>query len=106
MGAALAKQHCGRCHRVGLSRSEFGIGSTPSFGALRALEDWEERMMTFYVRNPHPAFMRVTDVSAEFDEMRPATISLIELSLEEVEAIQAYVASVIPADLGVKVLYE
>ncbi|KRO87594.1 MAG: hypothetical protein ABR89_08400 [Rhodobacter sp. BACL10 MAG-120910-bin24] len=106
LGAKLAKQHCGRCHKVGQSESEFGIGSTPSFRALRALKDWDERMMSFYVRNPHPAFMRVEGISEEFDEERPATISPIELSIEDTEALQSYVSGLEPANLGEEVVYQ
>jgi len=99
LGLKLARQHCARCHRVAPG-SATTIGSTPSFMALRALPDWAERMMTYYVRNPHPAFMRVAGVSPEFGEANPPAIVPVLLTQEQVEAIQAYVSSLKPADLG------
>ena len=102
LGARLAAQHCARCHVV-RSGEGVGIGSTPSFPALRALPNWAERALSFYVLNPHPAFLRVTDVSPAFDPLRPPPIVPIELTLDQVEAIQAFIAGIEPADLGAPV---
>jgi mono/diheme cytochrome c family protein len=103
LGEALAENHCGRCHRVRADRSGMGIGSTPSFRALRALADWDERFLAFYALNPHPAFLRVEDISPPFDPAFPPAIHPVELTQTEVEAIQAYAAGLEPADLGAPV---
>ena len=103
LGARLAKAHCGRCHRVDAERTGMGIGSTPSFPALRSLADWDERFLSFYALNPHPAFLRVAEVSPPFDPAFPPAIHPVELTLAEVEAIQAYAAALEPMDLGAPV---
>ncbi|MFZ1726544.1 MAG: cytochrome c [Albidovulum sp.] len=103
LGATLAETHCGRCHRVRADRSGIGIGSTPSFRALRALTDWDQRFLAFYALNPHPAFLRVDGISPPFDPAFPPSIHPVELTQAEVEAIQAYAAKLEPADLGAPV---
>jgi mono/diheme cytochrome c family protein len=105
-GAVLAAQHCGRCHRVGGAQDSMGIGSTPSFRALRSLSDWPERLMAFYALNPHPAFLRVEEISPDFSPDAPPPIVPIVLTLDEAEAIQAYVASLEPADLGAEIQHQ
>ena len=50
--------------------------------------------------------MRVEGISEEFDEERPATISPIELSIEDTEALQSYVSGLEPANLGEEVVYQ
>ncbi|MEO1275764.1 MAG: hypothetical protein AAFV96_10350, partial [Pseudomonadota bacterium] len=47
-GEALSMKLCGRCHVVGEANRMAGLGSSPSFGALRALGDWEGRFEAFY----------------------------------------------------------
>ena len=103
-GFAVAKAHCIRCHRVEEEGKGIGIGSTASFMALRALPDWAERFRAFYVLNPHPSFMQVEGVSPDFDPMRPPAIVPVLLTVDEVEALQAYVAGIAPADLGAAVV--
>lgn len=105
-GAQLAAEHCGRCHRVGSDRDSMGIGSTPSFRALRSLPNWPDRILGFYALNPHPAFLRVEEISPDFSPERPPPIVPIVLTLDEAEAIQAYVASLEPADLGADILHQ
>lgn len=105
-GAELAALHCGRCHRTSPEGRNIGIGSTPSFMALRALADWQERFVVFFALNPHPAFLQVDGISPPFDPERPSPIVPVELTFEEVEAIQAYAASVLPADLGAPVQHQ
>jgi len=105
-GAELAALHCGRCHRTSPEGRNIGIGSTPSFMALRALPDWQERFVVFFALNPHPAFLLVDGISPPFDADRPSPIVPVELTFEEVEAIQAYAASVMPADLGAPVQHQ
>lgn len=97
-GVSLIK--CGRCHVTERGRGLSGIGSTPSFFVLRSLEDWENRFTAFYVLNPHPAFTQVTEVTPPFPEDRPSPIAPIELTLDEIESILAYVAALDGADLG------
>ena len=99
-GAALALKHCGRCHVIGPQNRMAGISSTPSFPALRALGDWAERFQTFHVRNPHPAFLQLEGVSPAFDPARPPPIAPLKITLEEFEAILAFVEQTAPADLG------
>lgn len=102
LGLQVAQTHCTRCHTVAKG-DRANIGSTPSFMAIRALPDWAERFMAFYSLNPHPSFMRVQGISPDFDPQRPPALIPIELTQKEVEAVQAYAASLPPADLGAEV---
>lgn len=95
---ALAK--CIRCHSVDEETRMAGIGSTPSFSVLRSLPDWQARFSSFYALNPHPSFTIIEGVTPPFDPERPAPIIPLRLSLDEVEAILAYAATLEPADLG------
>ncbi|MFC6687855.1 c-type cytochrome [Jhaorihella thermophila] len=99
-GADLALKNCGRCHVIGPQKPMAGISSTPSFPALRALPDWSERFETFYVRNPHPAFLQLEGISPAFDPERPPPIVPLTITHEEFEAILAFVEATEPADLG------
>ena len=99
-GHKLSRTQCSRCHAVDEATRGRGIGSTPSFGILRALPDWEERFSAFYALNPHPAFTQIADVTPPFPIDRPSPIAPVELSLEDLEALMAYVASMPAADLG------
>lgn len=100
LGHKVARSKCTRCHVVDEETRGAGIGSTPSFAVLRSLGDWQDRFQIFYVLNPHPAFTIVEDVTPPFDESRPSPIVPIELTLDEVEHVLAYVAAMAPADLG------
>ena len=100
LGEALSIRHCGRCHVVSDKNKFAGIGSTPSFGALRTLPAWEDRFAAFWTLNPHPSFTQITDITEPFDPQRPPPIAPIELSLEEAEAIAAFAASIPPKNLG------
>jgi mono/diheme cytochrome c family protein len=106
LGREVAERHCARCHRTHDGDKSSGIGSTPSFPALRALPDWADRFRAFYVLNPHPAFLRVEGISPPFDEGRPPPIIPVELTLQEAEALLAYAASVAPADLGAEIEHQ
>jgi mono/diheme cytochrome c family protein len=99
-GEVLAVQHCGRCHVVNDTNRMDGMGQAPSFAGLRAMSDWQNRFATFYVLNPHPSFTQVADVTPAFPANLPPAIVPVEVTLEEVEAILAYAATVAPADLG------
>ncbi|AXT35021.1 hypothetical protein D1820_08560 [Phaeobacter sp. LSS9] len=99
-GYHLSKVHCGRCHAVEEAGRINSIGSTPSFYVLRSLADWEQRFQAFYALNPHPAFTQVAEVTPPFDEARPSPIVPVEITLDDLENILAYVAVLSPADLG------
>jgi mono/diheme cytochrome c family protein len=102
-GADLSLDLCGRCHVVDARNPMAGLGSTPSFGVLRTLADWEQRFLTFYDLKPHPAFTQVDGVTEPFHDARPPTSAPIEMTLDEVEAIAAFAASLPAADLGAPV---
>lgn len=105
-GADLALEACGRCHVVGEVNRMDGIGSTPSFAVLRSLEDWYERFVAFYALNPHPSFTVIPDVTLPFDDTRPSPISPVTLTLEDLDNIVAYTATVVPADLGAPIAHQ
>lgn len=100
LGHKVAREKCTRCHAVDDATRGAGIGSTPSFSVLRSLGDWEDRFQVFYVLNPHPSFTIIDEVTPPFDATRPSPIVPIQLTLDEVEAMLAYVAAMPPADLG------
>lgn len=106
LGHAVSVAKCTRCHAVDDETRSAGIGSTPSFGVLRALPDWEARFTAFYALNPHPAFTIVKDVTPPFDESRPSPIVPIAMTLDEVEAVLAYVAGMPAADLGAPLAHQ
>lgn len=100
LGAELSLTHCGRCHVIGEINKQNGIDSTPSFAVLRTLSNWEDRFQAFFSLNPHPAFTQIEDVTEPFDPERPSPIVPLSITLDDLEAILAYVAKVEPADLG------
>lgn len=100
LGEKISLVKCGRCHVVSAKNRMDGIGSSPSFKLLRGFPDWQYRFESFFVLKPHPAFTQVEDVTAPFDPTRPSPIRPIVVTLEEIEAITAYVARLEPADLG------
>lgn len=100
LGEKISLQKCGRCHVVNETNRMNAIGSTPSFALMRTFSDWQARFETFFVLKPHPAFTQVADVTDPFPESRPSPIAPIEVTLEEIEALTAYVGSIAPADLG------
>lgn len=100
LGQELSLRHCGRCHVVSEANRMQAIGSTPSFASLRGFDDWEERFSAFFVLKPHGAFTRIDEVTEPFDATRPPAIVPVEMTLEELDHILAYVAALAPADLG------
>ena len=100
LGEKISLSQCGRCHVVNDTNRMNAIGSSPSFGLMRNFDDWQERFETFFLLKPHPAFTQVTDVTDPFPEHLPSPIAPIEVTLEEIEAITAYVGSITPSDLG------
>lgn len=99
-GAQVSLRLCGRCHVIGPQNRMAGLGSTPSFMVLRTLPDWDTRFQQFYVLNPHGAFTQIVDVTPPFDPQRPSPIAPVELTLQDLESILAFVANIVPADLG------
>lgn len=99
-GASLSLTLCGRCHVVGPQNRMNGLGSTPSFAVLRSMADWVDRFQDFYVRNPHAAFTQVAEVTPPFDPQRPSPIVPVELTLQDLDAIMAFVSVIRAADLG------
>ena len=97
-GREVAATHCTRCHVVGDINPYGGIESTPSFIGMKRLADWERRYAEFYILPPHPALVRIEEVSAERDEERPAFVTEIFLTLDDVDAILAFVKTLpVPA---------
>ena len=99
-GEDLAHLHCGRCHVVSKKNRMGGIGSTPSFGAMKNFTDWQARFSGFYSLNPHPAFTQIEDLTDPFDPERPPMVAPVELNYAEYEAILAYVGKLPVKDLG------
>lgn len=99
-GEKLALYACGRCHVVSERNRLGGIGSTPSFAAMRALGDWQDRFDAFWTLAPHPAFTQIEGVTEPFPENRPSPIAPVELTLEQVHAIRDYARSIPAKDLG------
>lgn len=100
LGKQVSLRECGRCHVVDPAHRMGAIGSTPSFAVLRTFADWDTRFQSFFALKPHPAFTQVTGVTPPFAHHLPSPIAPIEVTLEELEAIIAYVAGLAPADLG------
>ena len=100
IGHKVSRRACARCHAVDAATRWNSIGSTPSFAVLRSFEDWEERFSVFYILKPHGAFTQIEDVTPPFPADRPSPIVPIALTLDEVEALLAYVATMKAADLG------
>lgn len=103
MGEKVALAKCGRCHVIDESNRMNGLGSTPSFGALKALSNWQDRFLAFYAANPHPAFTQIEGMTNPFDPMRPSPIYPITLDPAEYEALLAFVAMMPASDLGAPV---
>tara|TARA_R110000868_G_scaffold295163_1_gene555580 strand:- start:3096 stop:3881 length:786 start_codon:yes stop_codon:yes gene_type:complete len=100
LGSKLALQHCGRCHVID-SRNPFGgIGSTPSFGALKSMPKWATSFPEFWTINPHPAFTQIEGITKPFDPARPPPIAPLILTPEEVKAISSFVSRMPAKDLG------
>ncbi len=105
-GSRLALVHCGRCHVVDERNRMGGIGSTPSFAAMRGREDWSNLFRAFFVHNPHPSFTQVEGVTEPFDPNRQIHIAPVEITLDDLDAIMAYVNQLEPADLGAPIKHQ
>ena len=100
LGERLAVRRCGRCHVVNDKNRFAGIGSTPSFGAMKNLPRWRERFEAFWTQNPHPSFTQIEGVTEPFSETNPPHIAPLLLTIDEVDAIVAYVVALERKDLG------
>ena len=90
-GREVVRQHCTRCHVVPNMNPYGGIGSTPSFAALKWLSDWEHRFEVFYTLPPHPALVSIRGVSEERSASLPVFVAEIELQIDDVDAILSFV---------------
>ena len=99
-GERLSLFHCGRCHVVNEKNRMGGIGSTPSFAALRGINGWQDKFLAFWSHNPHPSFTQVQGLTEPFDPDHPPHIAPVEITQEDIEAIFAYAATIEPKDLG------
>lgn len=106
LGLEVSRSKCIRCHRVDDEHRMSGIGSTPSFAVLRSLSDWQARFEAFYLLNPHPSFTVVEGVTEPFPIDRPPPIFPVSMTLDEVEAVLAYVAAMDAADLGAPLIHQ
>lgn len=100
IGEETAIRKCGRCHVISERNKYGGIDSTPSFGALRTLKDWQEKFRVFWTLNPHPSFTQIAGVTEPFDPAHPPHIYPIYLTVKEVSDIGAYMQTIPPKDLG------
>ncbi|MEM8701382.1 MAG: hypothetical protein AAGF82_06105 [Pseudomonadota bacterium] len=105
-GEKLAVAHCGRCHMVNEATRLTTIGSSPSFAVMRSFSDWRARFEAFFALNPHPSFTQVDGVTEPFDISRPSPIAPMELTLDDLDAILAFVSRIAPADLGAPIQYQ
>ena len=91
-GRTLAQKHCSRCHVVGDFNRHGGIDSTPSFQALVTYRpDWEDRFRTFYVRPPHPVYVRVAGLPKASNA--PPYATPFEVTLDDIENLVAFVGT-------------
>lgn len=97
-GREVVRQHCTRCHVVPDMNPYGGIGSTPSFAAMKWLPDWEHRFEVFYTLPPHPALVKISGLSEERVASLPAFVAEIELQIDDVEAILAFVRTLATPD--------
>lgn len=103
-GEALTYANCGRCHVIGWANRMKGIGSTPSFALLRTFPDWQGRFGAFFTLKPHGSFSQITDVTEPFDPSLPPPIYPLEITIEELDDILAFVSTIEPADLGAPIV--
>ena len=106
LGETLSLEKCGRCHVINDTNRMNAIGSTPSFALMRTFEDWETRFATFHFLKPHPSFTQVEGVTEDFDPASPSPIVPVTMTLDDLEAILAYVSGIEPADLGAPLQFQ
>ena len=97
-GTLLVRQHCARCHVIPGVNPYGGIGSTPSFSAMKWLDDWRRRFEVFYSLPPHPALVRIEGATAPRGDALPAFSREIVLTLEDVDDILTFADTVKPPE--------
>lgn len=105
-GEEVSLSMCGRCHVINKKNRMNGVGSTPSFAVLRGLPNWDTRFATFHLLNPHPSFTQIADVTEPFDPTLPPPIVPLEMTLDDLEAILAFVSKIEAADLGAPIQFQ
>jgi hypothetical protein len=105
-GSDLSLVHCGRCHVIDDRNRMNGLGSTPSFGVLRAMPDWARRFEGFFALNPHGAFTQIEGITPPFPIDRPSPIAPVAMTLDDLDAILAFVQRMPPADLGAPIRHQ
>lgn len=96
-GEEIARNHCRRCHRLSDADRFGGLDNVPSFPLLvEKRPDWRERFATFHARRPHPAFVTIRGVTQREAHL-PPTVAVIEITLEEVDDLVAFAATLEPA---------
>ena len=98
-GRELSHDHCRRCHKVDRADKYAGIDNAPSFHAMRSFDDWYIRFSTFYAVSPHKALISVEGSGIEKDRAL-ITIAPIDLRMDDINDIVAFVHSLTPLDLG------
>ena len=88
-GRKVAIEQCSRCHVVGDYNPLGGIDSTPSFPLLARRADLAERVRSFYVRRPHPAF--VSGPGAPRRSKLPAYAVPFTVTEADIENLLAYI---------------
>lgn len=106
LGESLSLEKCGRCHVISDKNRMKGMGATPSFALMRTFADWETRFATFHMLKPHPAFTQIDGVTEAFDPATPPSIVPVTMTLDDLDAILAYVARIEPADLGAPLQFQ
>ena len=99
LGEEISTLHCQRCHKINRADKYSGVGNAPSFHAMRAFDDWYIRFSTFYNANPHKALIFVAGSGIEKDRDMIA-IAPIDMKIEDINHIVAFVHSLTPLDLG------
>lgn len=104
VGQSLSLTHCSRCHKVDRAAKYSGMDSSPSFHAMRGFDDWFVRFSSFYTVSPHKALISVRGSGIEKDR-ELITIAPIDLTIEQVNDIVAFVHTLEPLDLGRPIQY-
>ena len=105
-GSQLALVHCGRCHVVDKRNRMGGIGSTPSFAAMRARPHWFDLFNAYWTQNPHPSFTEVIGVTEPFSATNVTHVAPVRITLDEIDAIVAFVEGITPLNLGAPVQFD
>ena len=98
-GRELSSDHCRRCHKVDRADKYAGIDNAPSFHAMRTFDDWYIRFSRFYAVSPHKALISVEGSGIEKNRAL-ITIAPIDLQMDDINDIVAFVNSLTPLDLG------